>query len=48
MIDKTLLDVRDFLAGNNLKLNIDKTELIRTASRQQIGGNKGERVILET
>ena len=39
-IDNQLLRVNDFLAANNLKLNISKTQLLRTASRQQHAGNK--------
>ena len=46
-IDNQLIKVEDFLAANNLKLNISKTQVLRTASRQQIVGNKGENVMLE-
>ena len=34
-IDHKLLTISDLLAANNLKLNIDKTDLLRVASRQQ-------------
>ena len=46
-IDTKLVSISDFLAANNLKMNIDKTELIRVASRQQHSGNRGERILLE-
>ena len=46
-IDAILLDIEDFLVANNLKLNVNKTQLLRTASRQQHVGNNGERVLLD-
>ena len=46
-IDNQLLRVNDFLAANNLKLNISKTQLLRTASRQQHAGNKKENIKLQ-
>ena len=33
-IDNKLIIIEDFLAANNLKLNISKTQILRTASRQ--------------
>ena len=45
-IDDQLLKIEDFLAANNLKLNISKTQILRTASRQQHVGNKRENIIL--
>ena len=46
-IDNTLIEIHDFLAANNLKLNISKTQVLRTASRQQLVGNRTEGVVLE-
>ena len=46
-IDLKLVSIQDFLAANNLKLNISKTQVLRTASRQQHVGNKGERILLD-
>ena len=46
-IDNKLIKVEEFLAANNLKLNISKTQILRTASRQQHVGNKGENISLE-
>ena len=46
-IDKQLLKVEEFLASNNLKLNISKTQILRTASRQQHAGNMRENIVLE-
>ena len=46
-IDSKLISISDFLAANNLKLNVKKTQLLRTASRQQHVGNKGERIMLK-
>ena len=46
-IDSKLISTKEFLAANNLKLNIGKTQVLRTASRQQHVGNKGERILLE-
>ena len=45
-IDDQLLKIEDFLAANNLKLNISKTQILRTASRQQHVGNQRENIIL--
>ena len=39
--------ISDILDANNLKLNIDKTDLLRVASRQQHSGNKGEKIKLK-
>ena len=46
-IDNQLLRVKEFLAANNLKLNISKTQILRTASRQQHAGNKRENIMLK-
>ena len=46
-IDNNLIKVEEFLAANNLKLNISKTQILRTASRQQHVGNKTENIALE-
>ena len=35
------------MASNNLNLNINKTQLLRTTSRQQHVGNRDEKIILE-
>ena len=45
-IDNQLLKIEDFLAANNLKLNISKTQILRTASRQQHAGNQRENIVL--
>ena len=45
-IDDQLLKIEDFLAANNLKLNISKTQILRTASRQQHVGNQRENIVL--
>ena len=39
--------IQKFLAANNLKLNIIKTQLLRCASRQQHVGNRGDKILLE-
>ena len=46
-IDKKLISIQNFLAANNLKLNINKTQLLRCASRQQHVGNRGDKILLE-
>merc|ERR1712240_296335 len=46
-IDSQLLKIKEFLAANNLKLNISKTQILRTASRQQHAGNKRENIVLK-
>ena len=46
-IDNVLANIEEFIASNNLKLNVKKTQLLWTASRQQHVGNKKESIILE-
>ena len=46
IIDGKLISTQNFLAANNLKLNIGKTQLLRSASRQQHVGNGGENILL--
>ena len=41
-VDQTLSLLEIFLKLDNLKLNIDKTELIRITSRQQLASNGPE------
>ena len=46
-IDNKLVKVEEFLAANNLKLNISNTQILRTVNGQQHVGNKQENIILE-
>ena len=48
LLDQILNRIEVFLSINNLKINIDKTQLLRTTSRQQLAHNRGERVLLST
>ena len=45
-LDGILLKLEKFLRLNNLKLNIDKTELIRVTSSQQLSANGTESLCL--
>ena len=45
-LDGILLKLEKFLRSNNLKLNIDKTELIRVTSSQQLSANGTESLCL--
>ena len=45
-LDHILSKMSEFLAANFLKLNIDKTQILRTTSRQQLAENKGEKIKL--
>ena len=45
-LDGILLKLEKFLRLNNLKLNIDKTELIRVTSSQQLSENGTESLCL--
>ena len=45
-MDTILENLELFLKENNLKLNVDKTQLLRTTSRQQLAKNGNEKVIL--
>ena len=46
-LDSILLKLENFLKLNNLKLNIDKTELIRVTTSQQLTANGTESLFLE-
>ena len=46
-IDSKLVSISDFLAANNLKMNIGKTKLIRVVSRQQHSGNGEGKILLK-
>ena len=48
LLDQILNRIEVFLSINNLKINIDKTQLLRTTSRQQLAHNRGENVLLST
>ena len=39
-IDQKLLEIENFLRNNNLKMNLSKTELLRSTTRQQLAWNK--------
>ena len=45
-LDGSLLKLEKFLRLNDLKLNIEKTELIRVTSSQQFSGNGTESLCL--
>ena len=47
-LDLLLEKLKYFLAIHCLKLNCDKTELIRITSRQQLAWNRGENILLTT
>ena len=47
-IDNILHNIGEFLKNNRLKLNLEKTELLRTTSRQQLAGNGPESMKLQT
>ena len=46
-LDEILVMLEDFLGSNNLQLNIDKMQLLRITTRQQIVANKGEKICLQ-
>ena len=45
-LDQILNNIEIFLSTNILKININKTQLLRTTSRQQLAHNKGENIKL--
>ena len=47
-LDRLLDSIEKFLKENNLKLNKDKTNLIRTTTRQQLAKNGPENIKLST
>ena len=47
ILDEILVMLEEFLGSNNLQLNIDKTQLLRITTRQQIVANKGEKICLQ-
>merc|ERR1712105_329572 len=47
-IDHKLLEIEKFLGNNNLKMNVSKTELLRSTTRQQITRNKAETFKLQS
>ena len=46
-LDLILVKLETFLRDNKLKLNIDKTQLLRITPRQQFVANRGEKVVLD-
>ena len=47
-LDKILDTLKQFLGANQLKLNIDKTQLLRTTTRQQLAANGEEKIKLSS
>ena len=47
-IDYKLLEIEKFLGNNNLKMNVSKTELLRSTTRQQLAWNKTETLKLNS
>jgi len=47
MIDLLISELGRILQSNGLMLNADKTELLRTTTRQQLAANGGEKLVLK-
>ena len=45
-LDRILVKLENFLKVNCLQLNINKTQLLRVTTRQQLAANKGEKISL--
>ena len=45
-LDRILIKLENFLKVNCLQLNINKTQLLRVTTRQQLAANKGEKISL--
>ena len=47
-IDLKLVEIEKFLKNNNLKMNLSKTELLRSTTRQQLTWNRNETFKLQS